>query len=296
MSNAQPSPPRIHTLLRTSVSAMASRLLRIGRFVPVQLLAQHAHPLALRVDLGFSVLRCADQVGHQFRADGRRKPRHQRLGKCLLLVERGPHAKTELGVVFKQRVRPGRSAALRVVCVRRGGQVAAIDRRAARGVGNVQPVAEQLRQQLDVGRFTAARAGARELKERLQKLQVLDLRVRKLGAVHFRQREEELPVFALGLAQRRLRRHVDGLLAGVALALHRANFDADRAAGAIFRSHLQRVALLLHAPPLRLGPLERGGSLVGQHAVVHLGANHGVRANHDALAALDAQDPCPIPG
>ena len=36
-------------------------------------------------------------------------------------------------------------------------------------------IAEQLRDELDVRRFAAARAGARELEERLQQLRVLDL-------------------------------------------------------------------------------------------------------------------------
>ena len=36
------------------------------------------------------------------------------------------------------------------------------------------------------------------------------------------------------------------------------------AAGAIFRSDLQRVAILFHALPLRLGPLEGCGSLAAK--------------------------------
>ena len=62
-----------------------------------------------------------------------------------------------------------------------------------------------------------------------------------------------------------------------------------RAAGAIFRSNLQRVAILFHALPLGLGPLEGCGRLVAEFGAVDLGANDGVRANHDALAALDAE-------
>ena len=145
----------------------------------------------------------------------------------------------------------------RIAGVRRGGQVAAVDRRAARRIGDIQPVAEELRQQLDVRRLAAARAGAGELKQRLQQLQILHLRVRKLGAVHLGQAQEELPVVALGLANRRLRGHVDGLLAGVALALHRANFHANRAAGAIFRRNLQRVAILSPCPSTWAWPTGR---------------------------------------
>ena len=47
-----------------------------------------------------------------------------------------------------------------VLRVRRGWQVAAVDRRTAGGIGDHQPPPEQLRQQLYVGRLSAAGAGA----------------------------------------------------------------------------------------------------------------------------------------
>ena len=59
---------------------------------------------------------------------------------------------------------------LRVDRPRRRRQVGAVDRRAAGGVGDDHPVAEQLGDQLDVGRLAAAGAGARELEERLEHL------------------------------------------------------------------------------------------------------------------------------
>ncbi len=62
-----------------------------------------------------------------------------------------------------------------------------------------------------------------------------------------------------------------------------------RAAGAVFGRNLQGVAILLHALPLWLGPLEGGRRLVAQLGAVDLGADHGMRADHDALAALDAE-------
>ncbi len=126
--------------------------------------------------------------------DGR-KPRNQRLGEDLLLIERGAHAEAELRVVFEERVGPGRSAAGSVLAVGRCGQVAAVDRGAAGRVGDVEPIAEELGQQLDVGRFAATCAGAGELKERLQQLQVLHLRVRKLVAIDFGQRQGRSPSF-----------------------------------------------------------------------------------------------------
>jgi hypothetical protein len=54
----------------------------------------------------------------------------------------------------------------------------AVDRRAAGGIGNHQPIAEQLREQLDVGGFATTLAGAGELKERFQQLNVFHLPMR----------------------------------------------------------------------------------------------------------------------
>ena len=62
-----------------------------------------------------------------------------------------------------------------VAAVGSGGQVAAVDGGAAGGVGDERAVAEQLRHQLDVRGFAAAGAGAGELEQRLQQLDVLHL-------------------------------------------------------------------------------------------------------------------------
>ncbi len=88
-------------------------------------------------------------------------------------VERQAEAEAELGVVLEQRVRPGRAAAVAVGRVGRRRQVAAVDRRAAGGVGDEQPVAEELGQQLQVRRLAAAGAGARVLEQRLEELRAL---------------------------------------------------------------------------------------------------------------------------
>ncbi len=93
-------------------------------------------------------------------------------------VERQPEAEPELRVVLEQRVRPRRSAAVAVGRVRRRRQVAAVDRRAAGGVGDEQPVAEELRQQLQVRRLAAARARARVLEQRLEELRALVIELR----------------------------------------------------------------------------------------------------------------------
>ena len=75
---------------------------------------------------------------------------------------------------------------------------------------------------------------------------------------------------------------------GLALALCRADSDTEAAAGAIFRSNLQRVLQLGELAPLGNRSLEAFGRVI-ECAVVNLGANDRVRANHDALAALDTK-------
>jgi hypothetical protein len=154
---------------------------RFGRVVAGQLLAQREHALALLVDLGsvfcgrvrIAATSSSPISGASRVTSSRQTPSAGRAPR--------PHAEAELGVVFKQRVGPRRPAPSGVLGVRRGGQVAAVDRRAAGGVGDIHAVAEELRQQLDVRRLAAARAGAGELKQRLQQLHVLHLRVRELG-------------------------------------------------------------------------------------------------------------------
>src|SRR5581483_10715064 len=164
-----------------------------------------------------------------------------------------------------------------------------VDRRATGSISNVEPVSEELREQFDICGLAAACAGSGKFKERLQQLQILDLRLRKFRAIDLRQAEEVVPVLAFSLTKRCLRSHVDRLLAGVAFALHRADFDAHSATGAVFGSDLKRVPLLLHALPLGLGPFEGSRGLVAEFGRVDLGANNSVRANHHALAALNAE-------
>ena len=149
-------------------------------------------------------------------------------------------------------------------------------------------VAEELGEQLDVGRLAAALAGARVLEERLEELRALDVEL-DLGAVDLGQIEEEVVVVALGLAQRHLRRHVEGLVLRVRLVLGRADPDAELAAGAVLRRHLDGVLLAREVLGLVVHRLEgRRGALEGRR-VVDLGADGGVRADQRALVALDAE-------
>ena len=103
-------------------------------------------------------------------------------------------------------------------------------------------VAEQLREQLDVRRFAAAGAGAGVLEQRLEELRASCGRPsRRSRALDLRQIEEERVVLALGVAQRRLRLHVDRLVPRIGPVLGRADVHAQVAARAVLRRDLNRV-------------------------------------------------------
>jgi hypothetical protein len=80
----------------------------------------------------------------------------------------------ELGVVLEEGVGPRGATAGGVLAVGSGGEVAAVDGGAAGGVGDDEAVAEDLGEELDVGRLAAAGAGAGELEEGLGELASLD--------------------------------------------------------------------------------------------------------------------------
>ena len=124
----------------------------------------------------------------------------------------------------------------------RGRQVAAVDRRAAGRVRDHQPVAEELREELQVRRLAAAGAGAGELEQRLEELGAAHGAEVDPRAVVRGQRLEERDVLALGGDQRLARREVDRLAARLAGRDDRARLDAQPAAGAVLDVDLQRVA------------------------------------------------------
>src|SRR5208337_5120053 len=105
----------------------------------------------------------------------------------------------------------------------------------------------------------------------------------------FRQGEKEIPIAAFRLTQRGLLLHVDGFVFDFAFAFRRADFDAEAAAGAILRSHLQCEAHSVELAPTRFGGFESLRGMLEQGGIINLGANDGVRANEDALAALNAK-------
>ena len=129
----------------------------------------------------------------------------QRRARGRLRVERQTHAEAELRVVLEQRVGPRGPAAVGPDRPRRRREVPAVDRRAAGRVRHDHPVAEQLREHLEVRRLAAAGAGARELEERPQLLRALH-RVRPHArAIGVGDRQEEVEPAALVLEVLELR-------------------------------------------------------------------------------------------
>jgi hypothetical protein len=122
----------IHTLRRIRKSAEPSRALAAGS--SIQLLPQLGHRLPLPCDFLFRLLLVGEQVRNQVAAQLPFELLQEPGGILDLLVDRQAVAEAEFGVVFKQRVRPGGPLAVGVLAVRRARQVAAVDRRAARGV------------------------------------------------------------------------------------------------------------------------------------------------------------------
>ena len=253
-----------------------------------ELLVQLGDAFALRGDVGFGDLRRFENRLGEFFAD-----RSRGFGESLardfgLLVDRVAHAEAEFGVVFEQRVRPGRAAAVLIDGVRRRGQVAAVNRGAAGGVGDVGAVAEELRHQLDVGRFAARGAGAGEFDERRHELRVAD-RVAELRAVRIGKIHEEVPVLRLGFAQRRLGRHHERVARRIVLVLAGADVRADRAARAVFRSDLDGEQRSREVLRLEGHALEGFGGARLERFRVELRADRGVRTDRHALVALNAE-------
>ena len=189
--------PAVADVVRPSVAADEPHALLdevVGeRFEPARLRhGQHRRagpkrfdPLALFGDAGLVRLIRIEHRRRQTVADLRRERLQQAARGRDVGVERHPEPEAELRVVLEERVRPRRAPSVAIRRVRRGRQIAAVDRRAAGRVRDQQAIAEQLREQLEVRRLAAARARAGVFEQRLQELRLLVIDPRDGGAIHF---------------------------------------------------------------------------------------------------------------
>ncbi|OPZ60770.1 MAG: hypothetical protein BWY87_00264 [Deltaproteobacteria bacterium ADurb.Bin510] len=233
---------------------------------------------------GLAVVHGLEPGLHGSLAGGRRAVQigldHVGQGLALLADGQG-HAVAEFGVVLEERAGPGWTLALGVDAVGRGRSRAAVDRRAAGGVGDQHAVAVELGDGLDVGRFAAAGAGARELEERLEELAALDALGVEVPALVADVLDHPVPLAGLGLLR------VEALH-DQRLFLGRADLHAVAAAGTVIRADLDAEAqgFTLDALGLDEGDVGRSLGLLG--LVYQEGPDDGVRADDGALVALDA--------
>ncbi len=271
------------------VIGQGEEALRFRGIRPLQPFLERRHPFPLGENAGFGRLVRVEQPPGQFVADLRRQLPDQVARHPGVLVDRQPETQAELGVVLEERIAPGRPPPVPVAGVGRRRQVGAVDGGAPGGVGDEGPVAEKLRQQLDVGGLAAAGAGPGKLEERLEQLGGLDAVEPQQPAVVLRQLEEETEILPLGEADRGLRHHVDRLALRLLAVARGTHLHAHPAAGAILGGDLDAVHhARLEIAPLRLHVLEGGGRLLQVPGVVGLDPDARVGARQGALAALDA--------
>src|ERR1041384_6987762 len=98
-------------------------------------------------------------------------------------IDRETETESEFSVVFKKGVGPRRSSAVAVRCVRGGGKIAAVDRRASGSVCDEQTIAKQLCEQFQIRSLTATGTRARVLKQRLEKLRAFMIEAHDVGAI-----------------------------------------------------------------------------------------------------------------
>ena len=246
-------------------------------------------PLTLGTQLGLPHLRRGQDLVHQLCPYDVAQLLQSEAGELVVAVGREAQPQPELGVVLEQRVRPCRAVPGRIDRPRRRRLVSAVDRRAAGCVGDGQSVAEQLREQLQVRRLAAPGAGAGELEQRFEELGPADGAEVHAGAVVCRQLLEEGDVLALAREQRLQVVEVDRLAARLIGRGHRTGLDAQPASGAVLDVHLQREPGVREAGPLQQRRPEAVGSALQALRGVVAGADHAVRADEAAVAALDAE-------
>src|SRR5581483_11060861 len=109
-----------------------------------------------------------------------------------------------------------------------------------------------------------------------------------LTAVRLGERKEEIPVGPFACPQGFLWAHVDGFETRLGFVACRADVHANSAAGAVFGGNLPSIS---QAPPIGVAGRDRFESLRRareRRRFIHFAANHGMRTNEHALAALNA--------
>ena len=178
-----------------------------------------------------------DELGRQRRGAGAGAARG-RAASLASSAEAQPEP--ELGVVLEQRVAPRRAPTVGSGGVRGGGEVGAVDRRAAGRVGDHEVVAEELGERPDVGRLAASGAGPGELERGGQQRQGARM-AGDGGAGQVGDLAEEVERLAFAVAMLGDRCHVDGLALGLGAVLGGTDLDAEPAAGAVVGRDLHGV-------------------------------------------------------
>jgi len=210
MSNAQRSPPESRRSCEPAHRAIASRLRASEEAVTGQLLAQRKDTLPLLVDFRSQSSAKRESTQKPVPRRSHRQDAEPATRQIPSAGRSNPDAEAEFRVVFKQRVGTTSARSLGVLCVGRGGQVAAVDRRAAGGVGDVSG-REQLGKQLDVAVSPQPAHAPENSKSGCRSWRSLTCVCEKFGAIN-RAAKGRSPSCRARLANRWLRSHVDGLL------------------------------------------------------------------------------------
>ena len=206
-----------------------------------------------------------------------------------MLVRREAEAQAKLRVVLEERVRPGGATPLGILAPGCHGKIGAIDRRAARRIRDHHPVAKKLREQLEIRRLAATRAGAGEFEERLEELNAAHVREIDARAVVDGKLLEEPDIGALRRNERCLGLEIDRLDPGLDRAMCRAGLDAEAASRAVLHIKLQREADIGIAPRIDRCRLEAIGRAIEPGLVIIFGPDDAMGADEAALPALHAE-------
>ena len=152
----------------------------------------------------------------------------------------------------------------------------------------MQPVSEELREQLEVWCFTASRARPRKLEERLQELNAAHVREVNPRPVVHRQAFKEPDVGSFGLNQRRFVGQIDRAALSVTRIDSGTGLDAQAATRAVLDIELQTETHFGEAAHVDRRRFERRWRLVEPIFVVVARPDHAVGTHETALSALDA--------